>query len=145
MARAVINYTVSDEGRDLGKTFVITEMSATQAERWATRVLLAFMQSNPEVPEGLDQMGLAGLAQIGIKALAGVRWETLDPLLEEMMTCVKIMPDKKKPAIIRDLIESDIEEVATRIKLRAEIWTLHMGFLKTVAPSIFAGTKATAG
>ena len=43
-----------------------------------------------------------------------------------------------------NLIEQDIEEVATRLKLRGEIWKLHTGFLKAVAPSISGGSPAAA-
>ena len=52
MARKVSNYTVTKEGRDLGKTFVITEMPASRAEAWATRALLALMAGGVELPDG---------------------------------------------------------------------------------------------
>jgi hypothetical protein len=61
-----------------------------------------------------------------------------------MWDCVAFMPDPAKPQIVRKLFEEDIEEVATRIKLRAEVWKLHTGFLKAVAPSISGGSPAAA-
>jgi hypothetical protein len=61
-----------------------------------------------------------------------------------MWECVQIMPDPSKPHVVRALIEQDIEEVATRLKIRGEIWKLHTGFLKAVAPSISGGSKAAA-
>ena len=136
MARATANYTVTDEGRDQGKVFVLTEMPASRAESWAMRALLALMAGGVEVPEGFERMGMAAMAEIGIKALAGLKWEVAEPLLAEMWSCVQIMPDSSKPHIVRNLIEEDIEEIATRIKIRAEVWKLHTGFLKAVAPSI---------
>ena len=75
MARQIVNYTVEQDGRDKGKIFVITEMPALQAERWAMRALLALMRSNPELPEGTELSGMAGLASAGLKALASIRWE----------------------------------------------------------------------
>ena len=36
MARNVVNYTATD-GRDKGKVFLLTEMSARQGEEWAMR------------------------------------------------------------------------------------------------------------
>ena len=51
MARTVSNYTVTDEGRDNGKVFVLTEMPASRAESWAMRALLALMAGGVEVPE----------------------------------------------------------------------------------------------
>lgn len=146
MARNVSNYTVTDEGRDKGKVFVLTEMPASRAESWAMRSLLALMAGGVDVPEGFERMGMAAMAEIGIKALAGLKWEVAEPLLAEMWSCVQIMPDPSKQHIIRNLIEEDTEEIATRIKLRAEVWKLHTGFLKAVAHSISGGSRpATAG
>ena len=144
MARATANYTVTDEGRDNGKVFVLTEMPASKAESWAMRALLALMASGVEVPEGFDRMGMAAMAEVGIRALSGLKWEVAEPLLAEMMECVQVMPDPGKPHVVRKLIEEDIEEIATRVKLRAEVWKLHTGFLKAVAPSIYEGSPAAA-
>lgn len=143
MARSTINYTVQDEGRDQGKTFVLTELPASRAEAWAMRAILALMAGGIEVPEGFERMGMSAMAEIGIKALSGLKWEVAEPLLEEMWACVQIMPDSSKPHVVRNLIEQDIEEIATRIKLRAEVWKLHVDFLKAVAPSISSESKAT--
>lgn len=144
MARATLNYTVQDEGRDAGKVFVLTEMPASRAESWAMRALLALMAGGVEVPEGFDRMGMAAMAEVGIKALSGLKWEVAEPLLAEMWSCVQIMPDPSKPHVIRNLIEEDIEEILTRVKLRAEVWKLHTGFLKAVAPSISGGSRVQA-
>ena len=144
MARTVSNYTVQDEGRDQGKDFVLTEMPASRAESWAMRAILALMAGGVELPEGFDRMGMAGMAEVGIKALSGLKWEVAEPLLAEMWSCVQIMPDPSKTHIVRTLIEEDIEEIATRIKIRAEVWKLHTGFLLAVAPSISGGSPAAA-
>lgn len=144
MARATANYTVTDDGRDKGKVFVITEMPASRAESWAMRAILALMAGGVEVPEGFDRMGMAAMAEIGIKALAGLKWDVAEPLLAEMWSCVMYIPDPSKPHVIRNLIEEDIEEISTRIKIRAEVWKLHTGFLKAVAPSISGGSQAAA-
>lgn len=144
MARNILNYTVTDEGRDKGKTFVLTEMPASKAEAWAMRALLALLANNVELPDGFERMGMAAMAEIGIKALAGLKWEVAEPLLAEMWSCVQIMPDPSKPHVIRPLIEEDVEEITTRVKIRAEVWKLHTGFLKAVAPSISGGSPATA-
>lgn len=144
MARQTANYTVTDDGRDRGKVFVITEMPASKAESWAMRALLALMAGGVEVPDGFERMGMAGMAEVGLRALTGLKWEVAEPLLAEMWGCVQIMPDPSKPHVVRALIEEDIEEVVTRIKLRAEVWKLHTDFLKAVAPSI-SGQAAAAG
>ncbi len=136
MARNTLNYHVTDEGRDKGKVFVLTEMAADDAESWAMRALLALMSANAEMPEGFERMGMAGMAEVGLKALSGLKWEVAKPLLDEMLTCVQFMPDPAKPQIVRKLFKGDVEEVMTLIKLRAEVWKLHTDFLKAVAPLI---------
>ena len=144
MARKTLQYTVQDEGRDKGKVFVITEMSASQAESWASRAILALMAGGVELPEGFDRFGMAGIAELGIKALARLKWEDAQPLLDEMWACVQILPNPAKPNIIRALIEEDIEEVATRVKLRMEIWSLHVGFSRADAKSKSGDSPAAA-
>lgn len=143
MARSTANVTITDDTRDKGKVFVLTEMPASQAEAWATRALMALTSSGAQIPAGYERLGLAGVAELGIKALGGLKWEDAKPLLDEMMTCVQIVPDPTKPHVVRGLIEEDIEEISTRVKLRAEVWKLHVGFLKAVAPS-FSDILATA-
>ena len=126
--RKVSNYTVTDKNRDEGKVFQITEMPADQQERWGARAVLAVMRSGVDIPEELAASGMAGIAQVGLKALAAAQWEDVEPLLNEMMGCLKIIPDPKVPQVARALIDSDIEELSTRLKLRAEIWKLHVDF-----------------
>jgi hypothetical protein len=144
MARKIAQWTVTDEGRDKGKVFLLTEMPASRAEAWATRVLLALMGSNTNLPENFADMGMAGLAELGLKAIAGLKWEVAEPLLEEMLQCVQIIPSPGKPQVVRALVESDIEEILTRFKLRVEVWKLHMDFLQAVAPSFSTGIKSAA-
>lgn len=131
MARKILNVTISDEGRDKDKVFVLTEMPASQAERWAARALFALMNSGVTIPDNIASTGLAGIAALGIKALGRLPFELAEPLLDEMFECVKIMPN---PEVTRALIEDDIEEMKTRIQLRKEIFNLHTSFFITAAP-----------
>jgi hypothetical protein len=135
VARKTLNFTISDEGRDKGKVFVLTEWPAAKAERWAMRALLALMNGGVEIPDGFEHLGMAALAELGIKTLAGLKWEVAEPLLGEMWDAVQFMPDPARPQIVRAVFEGDIEEVATRIALRAEVWKIHADFLKAVVPS----------
>lgn len=144
MARKVRNYTVTDEGRDKGKVFVLTEMPALRAEAWAARALLALIAGNVQMPAGIEKAGFAGLAQLGIRSLSGLKWEAAEPLLSEMLTCVQIMPTPTLPSVVRPLIDDDIEEITTLIKLRKEIWDLHTDFLQAGAGSTSA-SKGKAG
>lgn len=138
MARKVVTYTEQGSGRDQGKAFVLTEMPSSQAEKWAIRAFLALAQAGVEIPDSIAASGFAGLFQIGTEALAKIPYQTAEPLMDEMFNCIQFMPDRSKPNIVRPLIEDDIEEIATRIKLRAATLKLHTGFLS-------AGDTSTSG
>ena len=62
----------AEDGRDKDKVFLLTEMSATQGEDWAMRAILALMQANVDLPDGALELGMAGLAEIGLKKLAQI-------------------------------------------------------------------------
>lgn len=132
MARKSLRYTVDAEGRDKGKTFVITEMSSADAERWALKALSALVASGVEIPDDVAQGGIAAVAKMGIQAFGGIAWDRAEPLLAEMFTCIQIQPGQNTN-VVRALIDDDIEEVATRIRLRIVTFDLHVGFSATAA------------
>ena len=74
-----------ESGRDTGKIFQITIMSAAQAEKWAMRAILAMIQSGMEIPDDVAAMGMAGVAKMGMQAIGGIKWELAEPLLDDMM------------------------------------------------------------
>jgi len=133
MARKVSTYTVSDKGRDFGKSFLLTEMSAAQAEKWALRAVLSMIKEGIELPEGFESAGMAALATLGISFVGKLPYETAEQLMDEMFSCIQIMPNPNDRNVTRQLIADDIEEVATRVKLRAAIWKLHVDFSKAAA------------
>jgi len=124
MARKESSF-VADIGRDKGKQFLVTEMSASQAENWAIKAILAVGNAGIEIPDNLASQGMAGLMAVGYMNLLKIPFEAAKPLLDEMMSCVQIIPSAN---VKRPLIEDDIEEVQTRLKLRKAIWDLHMDF-----------------
>ena len=124
MARKEASF-VAQTGRDKGKEFLITEMSATQAENWAIKAVLAIGNAGIEIPDNLVSQGMAGLVAVGYMNLLKIPFDAAKPLLDEMMGCVQFIPS---PNIKRPLIEDDIEEVSTRLALRKAIWNLHMDF-----------------
>lgn len=129
MPRHTKRVTVTAEGRDKGKTFILTELPADQAERWAIRAFLGMIQSGANISPETMQGGMAAFAAIGIQALGGISWETLEPLLDEMWTCVEFRMSEKIPTQqIAEGINSQIEEIATRLALRIAVLELHMGF-----------------
>jgi len=126
--RKTTNITIQDEGRDKGKVFVITEKSAIEADKWGIRALLALSKSGVPIPPEFMEMGIIGVLAVGIHRLAGVSFGDLEPLLDEMLTCVQVIPTPERPDIVRKLLPDDIEEVKTLQTLRMEVFRLHTGF-----------------
>ena len=125
---------ISDAGRDYGKRFVITEMPALKAERWALRALLALSHAGVDIGEDAEKAGMAAIAAAGLKALHSLDFDEARPLLDEMWECVRVMPDpKNNPEFTRPLNRAemegdDIEELPTIWILRERIFRLHTDF-----------------
>lgn len=126
--------TAPPPNRDHGKRFRIREMAALRAEKWAARALLALAKSGAQLPENLGQAGMAGLAVAGLRALQNLDWADAEPLLDEMMSCVSIMPDERHPELDRPLVigsqyeGDDVEELSTYIELRQKVFEIHTSF-----------------
>jgi hypothetical protein len=133
MARNVITVKI-ESGRDAGKIFILTELPASRAEKWAAKAFLALAKSDVDVPANMNDFGMHDIAVIGVKALGKMSFDELEPLLDEMFTCIQIMPDETQPNVTRALFESDIEDVSTRLTLRRAIFGLHLDFFITAAP-----------
>jgi hypothetical protein len=136
MARREAIWTATDR-RDKGKKFKLKEMSANQAERWALRAFSALVRSGMHV-EHLRHGGLEALFRLMqtegfITALFNVPSDDLQDLADELLTCVSVLPDARTNAVERALRDEgndgdDIEEIATRLKLRLEVLKLHSAF-----------------
>lgn len=122
-----IGEPIGDISRDYGKVFVLREMPASQAEKWAMRALLSVARSGIDIGQAAGQ-GMQGIAMMGVSALLAANWEDAEPLLDEMMGCIQVQPDPSNPHVVRPLIEDDLEEVWTRIYLRREVLEMHVGF-----------------
>lgn len=145
MARKKKTITITAAGRDKGKSFLITELSAADSEEWGGRALFALMNAGIDIPDNIAQAGLAGLASIGLKALQSLSFEQAKPLFDKMMECVQVDLGR---AGSRNLTDDDIEEVTTRLQLRREIVALHLDFLPAAGQSTSEsspGTAATTG
>lgn len=145
MARkeATVTIPASAGNRDAGKTFHLTEMPAAKAEKWATRALLALSRSGVDLDPDILKSGIAGIAVAGIRAITSIAFFDAEPLLDEMLTCVEVIPDPTKPMIRRPLVDNDVDEVSTLLLLRSEVINLHVGFSITAELSkLGAAAKA---
>jgi hypothetical protein len=145
----IVTVALGDGNRDNGRQFKLTEMPAAQAEKWAIRATVALAHSGVDIPEEMLGAGWAALAYGALQALHNVKYEDLVPLLDEMMQCIQavIPPPADNPSLppqIRSLVDSDIEEVATRFWLRAELFSLHAGFSLAGAISTSAPARGNA-
>ena len=151
MARKIIQVTIDDPGRDLGKTFIVHEMSPRQAQFWGMSMLAAMGRSGVTLPDAVSRSGMAGIAYFGIAAVLGAAGsqEAMGLLDELMDSCVGFIPDRSKPTIFLGapalclpagrlingtipkgpLTGDEIEEISTRFRLQKEALLLHMGFL----------------
>lgn len=115
-------------GRDKGKTFLITEMDAWDAEAWGQRAYGCMVRAGlkPTQPGG-PLTGMAAVAVYGVSAFLAAPWAEVEPLLAEMMVkCVRI----KEAALPlgREFTRDDVEEVQTILRLREEAVKLHTDF-----------------
>lgn len=135
MARRVNEVTISREGRDKGKTFVITEMSASAAEEWFSRAMMLLARSGAEVSPDIFNHGAAAFAAMGIAAavtgLGKAPFGEVKVLLHEMFGCVAFKGPNGMLISERTMVDSQIEEVSTRLQLREEVLSLHLGFSLT--------------
>ena len=129
-----VTIKIDKPGRDLGKEFVLTPLSAWDAEELAGRALFAMMNAGINIPENILDGGLSGLAALGIRALSRISFEQAKPLLDQLMSCVDVKASEK---VIRPLLNNDaeIQEVSTLLTLRKEVIKLHLDFFMNGAGS----------
>lgn len=131
----VLIITAPPPNRDHGKRFRIREMSAFKAEKWAGRALLALAHSGAQLPDNFAGGGMASIAVAGFKALQNLQWADAEPLLDEMMTCVTVLPDPANPEMERPLVMGldegdDVEEITTYIEIRQKVFEIHTSFFR---------------
>lgn len=124
MARRTKVFKVDEPGsRDNGREYLLTEMDAEAAEWWAFQVLQALLGSDGDIDFNAP---LAQMARQGLGALGKLPPESARPLLEQMMTCVRVkLPGSNES---REMLPGDIEEVKTRVLIRKEVLELHVSF-----------------
>ena len=133
MPRRRDKVVIEREGRDHGKIFWITEMSASAGEYWAGRLLTMLAAGNADVPPGFFQLGFEGCAAwVAVHGIGGIDWAVCKPLLDEMMACVTIQPDAARN-VTRELLEDDIEEIVTRTDTAGGMVRHPSGFFRSRA------------
>ena len=137
---------VIESGRDDGKSFLVTEMPVTKADKWANTALLAMMRGGVDVggvnfdligntlmPSDAPKIDVSGgmleLARISIAGLGNVTEAVGQSLLDQLIEdCVQVVPTggAARPMLS---IDDEIEDLKTLWTLRKEAFILHIDFL----------------
>ena len=142
MARKTKTVTI-ESGRDEGKSFLITEMPVTKADKWANTALLAMMRGGVDVGninfasiqgtitgDSIDPTGgMLELARISIAGLGNVTEQVGQELLDQLIDdCVQVV---SSAGVTRPLlsVDEEIEDLKTLWVLRKEAFLLHIDFL----------------
>ena len=137
MARKTERVTIEAEGRDKGKTFILTEMDSWSAVRWCAKAMLALTQSGVDTQAvGLSKAAEGGpekIAALGVTLFAFIPPAVALPLLDEARACVSYrLPLKDDSATssqeIADGPRCQVEEPATWKILLQRLFLLHLGF-----------------
>lgn len=123
-------FTITTEGRDYGKQFLITEMSAWDAEKLAHE-LLRFLVRGQHIPDEIVEMGCKGLATIGSSVFTLTTGNEAETLSNKLLSTVKrILPDAKMGmSNERPIVAEDISEWQTLIDIKDRVFKLNFGFL----------------
>ncbi|HDL8245518.1 TPA: hypothetical protein PXR41_004568 [Yersinia enterocolitica] len=134
MSRKQITYTVEDEGRDKGKEFIITEMSAWDAEELSEEIYRAMGHGEfNSLPADVVSMGVAGLATVGVSVLAAAPASVSRPISDRILSTVEIVITNEGKDINRAIKPLDFEEISTIRTLKDKVFELNFGFLSLAA------------
>lgn len=134
MSRKQVTYTVEDEGRDKGKEFIITEMSAWDAEELSEEIYRAMGHGEfNSLPADVVAMGVAGLATVGVSVLAAAPASVSRPISDRILSTVEIVITNEGKDIARAIKPIDFEEISTIRTLKDKVFELNFGFLSLAA------------
>lgn len=131
MARKEIPFIVDDNNRDKGKEFIITEMSAWDADSLAQDIFRAMGDANyTSIPADVIAMGCAGLATVGLSVISASSPDVAHTLRDRLMNTVEIVvthDGKRNQRKVNGSI--DFEEVSTIRTLLDKVFKVNFDFL----------------
>lgn len=143
-ARRTETVHITADNRDKGRTYIITEMDAFEGEDLGVKILLALTGAGVKIPD--TATGIAGLAAVGIAAMAKLPYSTVKPILNDMLSHVVYQHAPKHPPMPLD--NTNVSETSTLLEIRKAFVHLHLGFLMagdtlTTAPAPSAPQPAS--
>ncbi|CAI9399148.1 hypothetical protein [Lelliottia sp. T2.26D-8] len=131
MARKEIPFIVEAEGRDKGKEFIITEMSAWDADSLAQDIFRAMGDAEfSSIPPDVISMGCAGLATVGLSVMSAASPDVARKLRDRLMSTVEIIITHEGQRQTRPVNGAiDFEEVSTIRTLLDKVFQVNFSFL----------------
>lgn len=132
MARKEINFEIDNQqSRDFGKKFIITEMSAWDADEMAQDLFRSMGDSGfTGIEPDVIAMGCAGLATVGLSVLSAASPEVSRLLRDRLMATVQVVIEHNGQVQARSVQgKMDFEEVDTIRRLMDKVFEVNFSFL----------------
>lgn len=123
-----------DKGKDTGKVFEVSQMPVSRLEKWSARALIALFGGDIplEIKDMSSVSNSAALAAGVLNSLGALDWGKIEPLYDELLSCISVVPDPARPNVTVPLntsnMDAHISEIGTIIKLRGEVLAVNLDF-----------------
>lgn len=100
--------TLEDDGKKL--TLKITQMAASQHEKWQNRLLLLLAKANTDWDTIAKQFKNDDYMSI-LTVLGTLGYEQVEPLYQELLSCVAHIPDPNNPNFAVPLTPENVDSI----------------------------------
>lgn len=132
--------TLNDRGED--RTFVVTEMPVTRLQRFIIRFAIVAAGSGilqidvaNTAPDDVMGVTAGALRSMDLSKLAMIDPDRIQPLLDELLTCVSYRVGNHDTPMSPEIVDSYISDIRTLWTLYKEIVMLHFDFLQNASSS----------
>lgn len=119
-----------DDGAE--RTFRITQMPATKAERWANRAAFLLMGAGKEFNSFKKDPKIEDI----VKVFSNIDYEKVEPLYNELIECCTYLPDGNVNGAgigcTQETIDAQIIEPLNLYRLRVAVLKLNFAFFTSV-------------
>lgn len=128
--------TLEDDGKTL--TFKVTQMSARQQERWQNRLIMLLTGADMNLDELIKRLK-KGEYKAVLKLIGSVGYDKIEPLYDELLSCVAHVPDPNNPGFAVQLTPENVDTIVGEwqnlYKLRIAALKNNYSFFKGGEPS----------
>lgn len=124
--RKTIEVTIQDG--EATHVFRIKQMSASKSQSWLIRAGLLLTKGNINLLD-MDLNKVTGwIKQYGFSALQNLEYESIEPLLDDLIACCSKVDGKAETLCDREFLDSFIHDVTTLFVLQKEAFMANFGF-----------------